>query len=590
MVLHPTKDRFRGALMTLSLIAAGFLVYANSLGGAFVYDDEPLVKDNVTLTSVSYVGEIFRNNILAGAGQQSVFYRPLQMLTLWADHAVWKFNPFGYHLTSVIWHILAGLVLFWFLRMLLGLDVLAFFAALLFEIHPIHTEAVSYISGRADPMAFVFLLTTFILYLKQAAAPRKSTYFLMLLAYSAALLSRENSMILPALIGITHVSFKQKVRRKEFFSLCALLCFYLFLRIIVLKGMLSEISSDTSLFQRAPGFFVALLQYIRLLFLPLGLHMEYGTPLFGLTDPRVWLGMIVCGGLLVFMLRKKSVPDLARFSLAWFLVSLLPVSNLFPINAYMAEHWLYLPSVGFFILLAYFLKRLYEDRRHRSVAVGLAAGLVFFYAFLTVRQNTYWKDPETFYTRTLKYAPQSSKVLNNLGSLTKAKGHIDDAISFFQKAIAAKPDNSDAHYNLGNAFLATSRMPDAIASYQRALALNPNRAEIYNNLGNAYMSLGENESALANYQKALARNPHYVDAANNLSIVFSNLGRNQEAVDLLKEVIRRNPRYAVAYKNLAVFYYQTNQINLAIAMADKARDLGAEIPSTFLEALEPFRK
>jgi tetratricopeptide (TPR) repeat protein len=574
----------------LLLIAAGFLIYANALGGAFIYDDEFLVKDNVFITNISYVKDIFKSNILAGAGQPSVFYRPLQTLALMADHAVWGLNPFGYHLTNVAWHVAGGLVLFWFLRMLLGVNAVAFLAALFFEIHPIHTEAVSYISGRADPMAFVFLILSFILYLKQVSAPRLSSYFLMLLTYAAALLSRENSMILPVLIWVYHACFKKKIRLKEFLSLVALLGLYLLVRATFLREMLSRIPGDTSLFQRGPGVFAALAGYIRLLFLPLGLHMEYGTPLFQITDLRVVGGIIALGGLLYLLFRKKSLPDAVRFSVAWFLVALLPVSNLFPINAFMAEHWLYLPSVGFFMLLALFLKYLLEDRNRRGLAVLLAGGQIIFYSFLTVRQNATWKDPEFFYARTLKYAPQSSRCLNNLGIIFKARKDFDKATDFFQRAAAAKPDNVEAPYNLGNVYAATSRMPEAIAAYERALTINPGRADILNNLGLVYLGLERNEEAIACFRKAMVLNPHYVDAASNLSVAYSNQGRKVEAIDLLKELIRKNPRYVMAHKNIAVYYYETRQYDLAVQYADKALALGAELHPAFLEALKPFRK
>jgi len=136
----------------LSIVLLGIGVYANSLDGAFVWDDQHLIRENPLIKQGNNALKLFQGNILAGYGKESQAYRPLQMLTYMADYRLWKLDPRGYHVTSIFWHILAALCVFGLAFRLSANRLLALFAGLLFVSHPIHTEAVSYISGRSDPL------------------------------------------------------------------------------------------------------------------------------------------------------------------------------------------------------------------------------------------------------------------------------------------------------------------------------------------------------------------------------------------------------------------------------------------------------
>ena len=162
---------------------------------------------------------------------------------------------------------------------------------------------------------------------------------------------------------------------------------YIVLRLTVLRFLLPHISRSTTLFQRIPGFFVAITNYIRLLFLPLNLHMEYGAKLFYLTNPQAIIGILILSSLLIYAFRIRN-SKLTFFSISWFFVALLPLSNLYPINAYMAEHWLYLPSIGFFLLLSQGLNYLYTNKNLKVFTAILTITLLIFYSSLTIKQNT----------------------------------------------------------------------------------------------------------------------------------------------------------------------------------------------------------
>ncbi len=555
-----TEHADRRSLVQISasialIIVAGAACYGNSLGGSFVWDDAALVTNNTCIRGWSNLPKIFTKDLGAGIAMKSSFYRPLQMLTYMMDYSLWGLNPAGYHLTNMLLHILCALCVWWLADVLFGDRALSALAALLFVVHPVHTEAVTYISGRADSLGLVFMLAAFVLYVKQLRSENTALFLLMTASYICALLSRENTLILPALVLVYHYAFRERLKARTFLALLAIALAYLIVRVTALRSFLLHASCPTTLAQRMPGFFVAVTNYVRLLFLPFHLHMDYGEKVFRLTDIRSIIGMALIALILLgaYMRRRDRV---ISFSLLWFIVGLLPVSNLYPINAYMAEHWLYLPSIGFFLIVA---KGVAVPGRIENARIGaalLAAGLATFYSYGTIRQNAYWREPIALYERTLKYAPESAAAYNNLGYEYYRNGRKEEGVALLKKAIELDPRNAAAYYNLGNAYYGSGKADVVMALYRKAVELNPHYADAYNNLGIGYYDSGDVPEAIASFEKA----------------------------------IEINPRFGKAYRNLAGVYYHEKQYDRAIRYCDKALSLGFKVDSELLEALEPLRK
>ncbi|MDB4349809.1 tetratricopeptide repeat protein [Omnitrophica bacterium] len=638
------QDRIKAQTISLSVIVIiilGLAVYANSSNGKFVWDDTHLIKENIYIRNWSNISDIFTKHTRGVAQGKSCFYRPLQILTFMVDYSLWRFNVRGYHLTNLILHILTALAVFWLINVLYKDAILSLFTGLLFVAHPIHTEAISYISGRADPLASVFLLLSLIFYIKHAHSNSVGAYIFMSLSYLLALLSRENSLILPLLLLLYHSAFRVKVKAKGFLSILSITFIYILFRFTVLRQLLTHVDCPNTLFQRLPGFFVAVTNYIRLLLVPINLHMEYGNKLFSLTYPAAIAGILILSFLLfyAFSSKRRDSNNLFFFSISWFFIALLPASNLYPINAYMAEHWLYLPSIGFFLILARgllsFLPRVIPVRvipakagihtqdRNNSIAISMLVVLLIFYSYLTIRQNSYWSEPVALYERTLKYAPESSSSYNNLGIIYGDKKDFEKAIELFKKAIEADPDNTGAynnlgkvyrsrdrneeaielykkaidlqpesvtaHYNLGNAYRDAGRHREAVDSYKNAIAISPYYVKAHYNLGNIYHTLGRDKEAIASYKKAIAIDPHFVYAYGNLGSAYNAIGKFEEAIAAYKKAVEIDPNDAYAYNNLAAIFFQQEEYRLAIQYCDKARSLGIRNP-TLLEVLQPHRE
>ncbi|MFH1395618.1 MAG: hypothetical protein ABIH09_05625, partial [Candidatus Omnitrophota bacterium] len=335
MALPQNMANRKTVVLSVVLIALiGFAVYFNSLNGTFIWDDDHLVKDNIYITNAVHFPTLFSAHIGAGAHIDYSSYRPLQMVTYLIDYSFWKLDVRGYHLTNILLHILASIALYWLISVLFKNSLLALLASLFFVCHPIHTEAVSYISGRADSLALLFMLLCLVFYIKKSGI----SYFFALTCYVLALLSRENAVMLVTLIPLCCYSCNKRVNIKKFLPLLSIALIYLCLRVTVLSF---HKASPTSLFQRIPGFFEALTTYIKLLFVPFGLHMEYGNKFFSFTDPKVIAGVLILVLALTHSFKKRQHNKVFFFSVWWFFLTLLPHSNLYPIPiAYMAEHWL----------------------------------------------------------------------------------------------------------------------------------------------------------------------------------------------------------------------------------------------------------
>ena len=541
--------------MSVALIVVlGFAVYISSLSGEFLWDDEYLIVKNENIRSFSNLGHVFLRTATQAFQRDYGFYRPMQEFTYMIDFALWKLNSAGYHLTNVLIHICVALAVFWLINILYDNWRLSLLTSLFYVAFPLHTEAVGYIAGRADSLVALFMLLCFIFYIKNCSGAKISHFALMILSYICALLSRENSMVFPALLLAYHFSFKKKINVKAFSSILVVLGVYMLIRLTVLKHLMVTSVYTTTLLQRLPGVFSAIASYLRLLLLPLDLHMAYGNKTVPLTDARVWAGIVILCVTFFFMLRSLKRRRWIFFSLSWFFIFLFPHANIFPINAYMYEHWLYFPSIGLFVILANGLIHLRNVEKFKEITNIFIIGFLLFYSYLTIQQNITWTDPLAFYERTLQYVPDNSEVNNNIGIMYNDAGRKEEAIIRFEKAIKS----------------------------------NPKYAEAYNNLGNVYKDTGRGEEAVRMFEKAIEIDPFYPEAHANLGVTYFTMDKKEKAISLLKKSIELNPGLVEGYNNLAAVYFYQQEYESAIKYYDKSKELGFQNPA-LSKLLEPYR-
>ncbi len=557
------------------IIALGFIAYANLLNGKFLYDDLVFIKDNAFIKSPSLIINCFTKEIPAGTGmgRRSSFYRPLQTASYAINYAICKLDVRGYHLTNTILHIAVALCVFWFINILFQNNFLSLVTAILFVVHPIQTEAVSYISGRCDPLAFFFIILCMSIYIKLLNQDRFNIvwFIFLLLSYMCALLSKEHSLILPFLLLLYHLVFKKRIKVITFLSLLGVAAIYMVIRASVLKPIPASLVTDTIL-DRIPGLFVAIFSYIKLLFLPFSLHMEYGQRIFTWTDPRAIGGILISLAILILGYFKRS-NKIILFSIGWFFLALLPVSNLYRINFFMAEHFLYIPSMGAFLLIAYFLSILYNDKKYKIAALILVTVGTVFFLGLTIKQNDYWKDPLTLYKRTLEFSSDSANANINLGQIYIGQGKFTEALFNFNKALEIDPNSADAYDNRGYVYDKLGDYHQALLDYNKAIELNPKYPETYNNRGSTNGKNGNYDQAILDYNKAIELNPDFAEAYSNRGNVYNIQNNYDQAILDYNKAIEIDPKYEKAYFNRGLAYDNKNNLDEAILDYSKTLEL-----------------
>lgn len=585
------NNRIKILLQIFLIIILGFVVYSNALNGKFVWDDYGLVKDNAYIKNWSNLPKVITGSFGAGGGSDSNFYRPIQTIVHMVGYSLWGLDVRGYHLTSILLHILAAVAFYFFINALFYDRSISLVASLLFIAHPINTEAVCYISGVSDPLSLLFMLLCLIFYIKSLYLNNIVLYILALLSFILALLSKENSIILLVLILLYYYAFRKSFEIKKIIPFFVILVSYFILRSTVLSPFVHPQITFANLLQRIPGFFAAITKYFRLLLLPFDLHIEYGNRLFKVTDPQVISGLLISLLLIIVAFSKRKNNALIFFSIAWFFITLLPVSNIYPINdSFMMEHWLYVPSLGFFLILARGI--CYPLKNKTLVALLKVFGVILlvFYSYLTIKQNEYWREPIAFYKRTLEYAPDSWRFYNELGIEYANVARNEEAIASYTKALEINPNLVGVYYNLGNVYQKTGRDKQALLMYNKAKEINSKFVQEYYAIGNKYLEAGKNKEAIISYKKALELDPYNLELYNALASAYVIVGRYKEAVTLLKKALEIGPNFSVTYNNLAVAYYYDRNYDLAIEYCDKAMKLGYKIAPKFVELLKPYRK
>ena len=343
----------------LILVIAGFFVYFNSFSNQLFWDDDDGITNNAYIKDFSYFPKYFSENLIAGSGQISNYWRPLTLLSFAIDYHLFGLNPAGYHFANLLWHIIAAWLVYLLFYKLSRRSWLSFWPALIFLVHPLQTEAVTYVSGRADPMAAVFVLLSLLAYVIYRQKKQKLFLGLSLLSFLMALLNKEQSIMLPALIFIVEFFFffdKRQWRRSLIlflpFALISLIYFLIRIYFLNFNDLLAGVNYvggyDNSLKTRLLTFTYVFIKFLALLFAPFKLHMAY--EIIPVTSFFSWsVGVFILTiAVFAYIIKKYWTRDkLLVFGLAWFLILLLPRTNIISINRPLYEHWLYLPLAGF---------------------------------------------------------------------------------------------------------------------------------------------------------------------------------------------------------------------------------------------------
>ncbi|HAZ11009.1 MAG: hypothetical protein A2047_00525 [Omnitrophica bacterium GWA2_41_15] len=572
-------------ILFISLIIV--IVFSSSLNNKFAWDDKFLIINNPHTKDFMYISKIFSNQLYEGGGMHSNFYRPIQLLSFMMDYRIWKLNPFGYHLTSLLLHIFNSALVYLIILAISLSPCIAFITASLFGIAPAISSIVFYTPARSDLLMALFLFLSLWFFIRYRQKGKSMLYAVSIVSFALSLICKEMAMMLPLLL-VLEISRNPKEGKAQFKILVpyiTVLVSYALLRITVLnfaKGTNPIIdlsfSATLPLWIRLLTDFKVIFLYLRILILPLGLHIEWFVePVRSIFQSGI---LLYIAGFIIIILVVKKISDKHRlilFGSLWFLFTLLPVLNIYPISVLFGEGWLYIPSVGFFIVLSVIFQDIIKPKLGKIFSAILIALFLIYYAFFTIAYGKVWKDSVSVFTNVLKYEKNSPFIYltyNNLGMAYSDKGDIERSIEYYKKSISLDPNYFEAYNNLGVSYVASGEIVKAIKSFKRAIRLKKDYMSSYSNLGHLYTLIGFKNRAIEVLNAAIKINPYYYKAYCNLGYVYTDKGDTAKAEEFFKKASSLREEDYEPHYCLGTVYIKNKNYKKALDEFNKALKLG----------------
>jgi Flp pilus assembly protein TadD len=583
------------------LILAGVVgvVYLNTLTNGFVFDDPHLVGiDPAVRNPSSLFPKIAKGTWWLG-------YRPLRTASYALDYALFGRDPLGFHLSNLVYHTLSGLLAYLIAVRLLAQHLPALFVALLFLVHPIQTDAVSYISGRRDILFGLFYLLGFFAFLRYRDTRLKRFLGLAVMAYLLSLSSKEMAATLPLLCFTYDLVWTGRPTggralgwRRAWQSLQAVFqrdpVLYPAMGVLALLYILHFgflYRPTVRLTYYGDSFALTMLtvarilvHYLKLLLFPRTLNADYSYDAFPITPSLThWpslAALLFLALLVVLLVRLAPAHRLSSFGGAWFFLTLLPVMHIIPHHELMAEHYLYIPSFGVFLAAGYAVEvTLVRNWVSPRILYPVLTLVVLLLSLRTMVRNRDWKDDITLWTKTVETAPMAARARANLGKAHLRRDLDDPGRQELEAAISIKPDVASYHDDLGLAYFRLGRLAEAERELKEALRLNLNLVSANINLAYTYIRQGRKAEAVSPLLEALRIRPGEQTAMAQLSLLYIELGRLDEAEQQLLGLAKIRPKDPKLYLALGSVYKRKGKPDLAKAALEKAARYGGGSPA-----------
>ena len=584
-------------------------VYLNVFANGFVFDDLPIIRDNSEIRSLKNIPGFFVTQYWGKEDEKNRLYRPLVISSYAGDYFFFGDRPAGYHALNLLLHALNSLLIFF-----LFLSIMrpgsgegsgrwwAFAAALIFAVHPVHTDAVTALVGRAELIAAFFTMSAFLFYLRFREHGRGRDSLLVLIFFFLALPGKENAIVLPLLILVYDLLYVSPFRGQHFFRYArlypGLFCtavLYMLIRFLVLGGIGpaagGAIFSDASFLTRMATMVKVFATYLKLLVFPVGLRAFYDDTFpfsDSFLDARVLLSAAVLAatiGTALYLCRKRSK---LAFPLLWIFLCLLPVSQIIPLGALMAERFLYLPSAGFSLFTAGLLQAFWLRRRKRfTLSIALASFLfvvLMIWGVMTVKRNRVWKDSAIFWSTLIRDYPESAVGHYNMGVVRMMAEDREGAIASFRRATELGPSFYMPYYNLGVLYEEEGNLTGAVAAFQKSRELAPSLSGTAFRLGKVYLKSGAYGNAVKTFRWFVSKHEENGMGWYYLGEALAGHGDVRAAEEAFRRAIRLDSGECRFYTGLARALEMGGRADSALAQYRAALDCG-EKPDRVVPAI-----
>jgi len=574
----PTAPQLRlNFLYACLIVLIGFFIYANSLQDPFIYDDGDFIVRNSSIHNFSDFKAI-------------VDFSPTRWVGTWTfalNYALGGLDVRGYHVFNILAHLGCGLLVWWFLCLILSApkfsslaiaaqkENLSFWAALLFITHPVQTMAVDHITQRYVSLAALFYLTSLCLYLKGRLSKGRGIWGFFLasgLAGFMGIFTRETVVTLPLALVLCEVFILDGFRKVStdgrkywllagaVFFIAGIVLFFYRMNIVDLltrTGLDSQSHSGETVtaFSYFLTQFRVILIYVRILFWPV-LNFDYDMSLsHSFWEPDVLSGCLFVVLLFTYAVRVRSKYPLLSFGVFWFFLTLSVESTIFPIPYVITEYRLYLPLFGFCIGFVSVMSTLIQDRRAYTILMGI---MILICSILTIQRNLVYKDQVSLWTDTIKKSPLKPRPYINLGEAYTSLGEYPKALKYLNRALELEPANYHALIGLVQVYTEMGVFDKAIEIDERLLRMHPS-VVVYNNLGLIYYIRGDLNKAQEYFYIALQAKDFYPETYFNLARVYLLKGQTQKAKEIYLKILFQEPRENMARYALIRLYLGSDQ-------------------------------
>jgi tetratricopeptide (TPR) repeat protein len=508
-------------------------------------------------------------------------YRPLTTFSFALSYHLWGYNPHPYHALNVLLHALNGVLVFFLLFFLLPKPserappstgrariIAAFVAACLFVIHPVQTEAVAWISQRSTLLSQSFFLLALLAYLRHRLRPHPAAFVAALLGFTLSLLCKESALVYPAIVllldwylqsrEVAEPSQTVKAQGRAWLlpaASFAVAAGYVLTRSAVLGQVAQTHYWAGGLYRTCLLMTKGFAYYLRLLFIPHPLSIEY---LFEVprtaADPLVLMSasVLVAAGYAAWKWRKDRA--MVSLGIAWFFVSLAPVSNIIPIRTIINERFLYLPIIGLCLAAAHMVAAVLGKTRRLKPLMAFIVAFLAIMSLLSVQRSKDWSSGYALASSALRTCPQSAHIRYGMGRQYAERGELDQALKEFELALSIDPAYHEALNDIGLIAQRRGDLNAALAQYRKTLQAKVDYPQALCNMGNVYFAKHDYVHAAKSYEAALKLKPGDQEIESNLAAAYAYGGDMAKAVDLSLALLKEEPGRTKTRYNLALYY------------------------------------
>lgn len=616
--VNTNKKGLKNIFLLFLIVVITFIAYSNSFDCSFHFDDYDNIVNNKSIQDLNDFDSWwnFSPN------------RRVSMFTFVVNYHFSQEDVFTYHLVNFIIHLLTSALIFFFVlklfetpvlkdyKTLKEIKLLAFFTAVIFAVHPLGTQSVTYIIQRQNALATMFYIAAILVYLKLRInsfnSIRKGFLAFVLIVFSfLAFFSKENAYTLP--IMLLSVEFFLFRSGKIFSNLKKRNVLFLGAGLILIAGFVIYWFSF-SVFKPLPpnqamgnaevitsyNYFLTQLsvipKYLQMIVVPVNQNIDHDIALktsFADIGVLAGLSMVLALLFLVYYFYKRN--RLLSFGIIWFFIAISIEASIIPIQDVFFEHRTYLPSIGIILAVLLILSNYLFDK-HQKLLIGVLLSIVLLSSYMTFNRNKVWQDEISLWTDAVAKSPNKPRPYVNLGNAYELKENWQKAIEFYSKSIELSDKYAIVYYNRANVYSKLGDFDNAIADYSKAVSISPGYGTAYYNRGLAYSRTYQHDLAVADYSKSIELNPEFYNAYYNRGLDYLALGNYHEAINDFDKSINNNPEFVIAYVNRGVAYLNLQQYDEAIADFDKAETIEPQAEMIYFnrglayQALENYRK